>query len=173
VSRVEELGWNRDKTPYYVFQCPKCHQYSYVKTTQRAKKCPRCGRTSQVAKLASNAELVRGISSALARVKEQQAEFATRELGRSPLFHSKGEIIIAAQHGQRNHLPISQKAIFESEVRILSKTYKVLPQYLLDLIGDQMNLSKENLSRLIIELKREGKLHLTKQCEYIYISNQG
>ena len=67
--------WKRDKKPYLVFKCKKCHQYSYVKINQKTKKCLRCGRTHQVRLIIPTGEIVYGITAALELVKEKQSKF--------------------------------------------------------------------------------------------------
>ena len=72
---MKEKGWTRDKTPYLVFCCKKCHQYSYVKISQKTKKCLRCGSVHQVSSIMSNGDIVKGMTNALELVKKKQGEF--------------------------------------------------------------------------------------------------
>ena len=89
--KMDEVGLAKDESNYIVFSCTKCHQYSYVKTTQKTKKCLRCNRTHQVQTLLGSGEIVKGMTAAVERVKVLQNELAEKELGRSPgLVSSKG-----------------------------------------------------------------------------------
>ena len=71
---IEEIAWKKDETPYIVFSCSKCKQFTYTKTTQKLKKCVRCGRTHIVANIEEQGEIVYGISKAVELVKIKQNE---------------------------------------------------------------------------------------------------
>lgn len=54
---MEDTAWKKDETPYLVFACRKCRQYTYVKTTQKSKKCARCRRTHTVSDIMGSGEV--------------------------------------------------------------------------------------------------------------------
>ena len=86
---MEEITFRKDETPYLVFACKKCRQYSYVKTVQKIKKCLRCGRTHQVKDILNLGEIVSGMTEAVNTVKRRQTELAT------PEFRSEGDFVVA------------------------------------------------------------------------------
>lgn len=57
-------------TDYLVFACGKCGQYTYAKTSQKGKKCPRCGRNHKVNSV--NGRIVDGCTAAMKTVKKLQ-----------------------------------------------------------------------------------------------------
>jgi hypothetical protein len=88
---MEKGKWKRDETPYLIFQCSKCQQYSYVKTTQKTKKCLRCNHTHQVQHLLGKGEIVKGMTAAVERVIILQNKLSRNNLGRNPdLVSEKG-----------------------------------------------------------------------------------
>ncbi|MCK4859155.1 MAG: hypothetical protein KAS87_01200, partial [Candidatus Omnitrophica bacterium] len=86
---MEEIAFKKDETPYLVFVCKKCRQYSYVKTVQKTKKCLRCGRTHQVKDILNLGEIVSGMTEAVNTVKRKQTELAI------PEFRSEGDFVVA------------------------------------------------------------------------------
>ena len=85
---MEEIAFKKDESPYLVFTCKKCRQYSYVKTTQKTKKCLRCGRTHQVKDILSLGEIIYGMTAAVEVVKQKQTELAI------PEFRSEGDFVV-------------------------------------------------------------------------------
>ena len=65
---MEEAAFKKDETPYLIYESSKCRQFMYVKTTQKGKKCLRCGRTHVVSKIIDSGEIVYGMSAAVAEV---------------------------------------------------------------------------------------------------------
>ena len=94
MNQLEEVAWKKDETPYLVFSCTKCNGFTYVKNTQKKKKCPRCGRVHVVSNISNRGEIINGISAAVDRVKEKQHELAIKELGSSPEFRSLNDFKI-------------------------------------------------------------------------------
>ncbi len=88
---MEEAGFKKDETPYIIFPCSKCKQYMYVKTTQKTKRCLRCGRSHKVVSINDSGEIVEGITEAVNTVKQKQAEFAIKENGNIPEFRAIGD----------------------------------------------------------------------------------
>jgi len=81
---MEEGALKKDQNPYLLFACSKCKQYLYVKTTQKTKKCLRCGRQHKVSSIINSGEIVRGITKAVEMVQFRQNELAIIELGTTP-----------------------------------------------------------------------------------------
>ena len=85
---MEENTFDKDKTPYLVFACKKCQQFSYVKTSQATKKCLRCGRSHRVKSILGEGEIVYGMTLAVNTVKRNQNQLTF------PEFRSQGDFII-------------------------------------------------------------------------------
>ena len=81
---MEEVGFKKDENPYIVFPCSKCKQYMYVKTTQKTKRCLRCGRYHKVVTILSTGEIAKGMTNAVNMVKQKQREFSRKEVGEIP-----------------------------------------------------------------------------------------
>jgi hypothetical protein len=177
---MEEIAFKRDETPYLVFTCKKCRQYSYVKTTQKTKKCLRCGRTHQVKNLLSLGEIIYGMTAAVEVVKQKQTELAT------PEFRSEGDFVVATtktptqtptKKSKRKVLSDSErdsdnKKDFEepfSEVLLeLSKLYGKFPKYLLEIMADNYGIPALELKLLIKSFKKQGILTVLKNENYYY-----
>ena len=86
---MEEIAIKKDETPYLIFACKKCKEYSYVKTTQKTKKCLRCGRTHQVQRILNDGEVVCGMTEAVNSVKRKQNELAI------PEFRSGSDFVVS------------------------------------------------------------------------------
>ncbi len=91
---MEEVGWRKDENPYLIFTCSKCTQYLYVKTTQKSKKCLRCGRQHKVSSIINSGEIVKGMTKAVEMVKTRQNELAVEELGAKPEFRAGDDFTI-------------------------------------------------------------------------------
>jgi len=79
----------KDQAPYLVFACSKCGQYSFVKPTQKNKKCMRCGRTHNVSTLSG--EIIKGVFAAREAVVQKQ-----HQLKGTPQFISNNGFELAA-----------------------------------------------------------------------------
>ncbi|MHA1372915.1 MAG: DUF1922 domain-containing protein [Promethearchaeota archaeon] len=166
---MEEAEWKRDETPYLVFACYKCHQFSYVKTTQKTKKCLRCGHSHQVESLLRKAEIVNGMTSAVNRVKFLQNELGYEELKEEPDFASEGGFKIASNNEgkERNVSIMPQKKGDEDEqlfdsfilmLRKLSEMYRTFPKYIIEIIAENKNIPQSEITRLIRRSLKEGYL---------------
>jgi hypothetical protein len=161
-----EEEWKRDETPYLIFACHKCHQFSYVKTTQKTKKCLRCGRSHQVESLLNKAELVNGITRAVDRVKHLQNEFGYGELNGVPDFATEGGFKIAVSNERDVHIlrpknGDKEEQLFDSftlALRELSKMYKSFPRYIIEIIAENKNIPQSEISILIKRALKEGLL---------------
>ncbi|MHA2220106.1 MAG: DUF1922 domain-containing protein, partial [Candidatus Hodarchaeales archaeon] len=55
---MEDIQFKKDETPYLIFACYKCKQFLYAKTTQKTRKCLRCGRMHKIEKIIDSGEIV-------------------------------------------------------------------------------------------------------------------
>jgi len=178
VNKMEEITFKKDETPYLVFTCKKCRQYSYVKTTQKTKKCLRCGHTHQVKDILDLGEVVYGMTAAVDTVKQKQTELAT------PEFRSEGDFVVATnkfptrtpvKKSKRKVLPDkdSDKTIdFEepfSEILLeLSKLYGKFPKYMLEIMAENYGIPALELKLLIKSYKKQGILTVLKNEGFYY-----
>ena len=179
---MEETAFKKDESPYLVFTCKKCRQYSYVKTTQKTKKCLRCGRTHQVKDILSLGELVYGMTAAVDAVKERQTELAI------PEFRSEGDFVVATNKTTtRTRVKKSKTKVlldkdndkncdkdnnFEGrfiEVLLeLSTLYGKFPKYMLEIMADNYAIPALELNLLIKSFKKRGILTVLKNENYYY-----
>lgn len=164
---MEEGQWKRDETPYLVFQCVKCQQYSCVKTTQKTKKCLRCNRTHQVRIILGNGEIVKGMTAALDRVKELQNQLAHKQLGKNPNLATQDGFSIVSSGANTSFNPLQETEIkdgddiypvFLSLLDELSNSYKEFPYHLIELIADTKGISKSEIPSLVRKSLRENIL---------------
>ncbi len=167
---MEEMTWKRDETPYIIFSCKKCGQYTYVKETQKSKKCLRCGRFHIVSRIKSIGETVKGMTNAVNRVKQKQNELAIKELGNEPEFRTSSDFKITNKislqkpvfpefqvkdnkGNENSYLDSFKKMLLE-----LSKSYKEFPLYMIEIMADNYNIPKTELKILIKNFQRQGIL---------------
>ena len=180
---MEETAFKKDESPYLVFTCKKCKQYSYVKTAQKTKKCLRCGRIHQVKNLLSLGEVVYGMTEAVNAVKRKQTELAI------PEFRSEGDFVVAtSKPPTRSLVKKSEKRIltddseknnfrnidsdFEerfSEVLLeLSKLYGKFPKYILEIMAVNYGIPALELKLLVRSFKKRGVLTVLKNENFYY-----
>lgn len=159
---MEDVAIKKDEKAYLIFACKKCQQYSYVKTTQKTKKCLRCGRSHQVRDILNKGEVVYGMTEAVNAVKRKQNEIAI------PEFRSESDFVVATHDIIRPTLRV--KAIRNNDKEIdygkkfsemlfeLSKLYKRFPKYLLEIIAEDYKIPTIELKSLIKSAKRSGTL---------------
>lgn len=150
---MEDIAWKRDKTPYLVFPCAKCKQYTYVRATQKTKKCVRCGHSHKVIKILESGEIVKGISCAVESVKKRQNEFALKELGTHPEFRASNDYKI-------DNLINSNKEILEEDndnenyakfkklLMELSELYREFPFYVIEIMAEKYNIPDSEVKLL-------------------------
>jgi hypothetical protein len=179
---LSEEGWKRDNTPYLVFACKKCHQYSYVKITQKTKKCLRCGRMHQVNSIISEGKIVNGMTAALEMVKRKQAELAEY-----PEFQVEQSFSIITKFSEPSYKDINKrkrKSIFSLEneeenydIRFkemlteLSKMYPTFPKYLIDSMADKYAIPGKFIPSLIRKLIKQGGLKHSNKNNLYFLSN--
>ena len=163
---MEETAFKKDETPYLIFTCSKCRQYSYVKTTQKTKKCLRCGRTHQVKDILSLGEVVYGMTAAVDTVKQKQSEIAI------PEFRSEGDFVVATnKFPSRTPVKESKRNFKEqfSEVLLeLSRLYGKFPRYVIEIMADNYGIPAVELKLLIKSFKKQGILTVLKNEDFYY-----
>ncbi|MFX0136290.1 MAG: hypothetical protein ACFFDN_21800 [Candidatus Hodarchaeota archaeon] len=172
---MEEIAWKTDTTPYLVFPCSKCKQYTYTKTTRKIKKCARCGRSHTVSKVMEDGEIVNGISVAVELVKKRQNELAVRELGTSPEFRtindfkilnsvkdksSKKEFLTKVEEGEDYYSKFKQMLIE------LSKMYLKFPFYTIEMMAENYNIPNSEVKILANTFQKQGLL--IRLDDYLY-----
>jgi len=159
---LEDTAFKKDETAYLIFACKKCQEYSYVKTTQKTKKCLRCGRTHQVRDVINDGEVVYGITEAVNAVKRKQNELAT------PEFRSGSDFVVATNSFARpkssvnalrnSDQEIDYKQKFTEMLMELSKLYKRFPEYMLKIMAENYGIPTLELEVLIRNAKKSGML---------------
>jgi len=159
---LEDIAFKKDETAYLIFACKKCQEYSYVKTTQKTKKCLRCGRTHQVRDVINVGEVVYGITEAVNAVKRKQNELAT------PEFRSGSDFVVATNSFARPKSSVSAlrnsdqeidyKQKFSEMLLELSKLYKRFPEYMLEIMAENYGIPTLELEVLIRNAKKSGML---------------
>jgi len=175
---MEEIAFKKDETPYLVFTCKKCRQYSYVKTTQKTKKCLRCGHTHQVKDLLGLGEVVYGMTAAVDTVKQKQTELAI------PEFRSEGDFFVATNKfpiripikkskrkvlsDKDNNKNIDFKEPFSEILLELSKLYGKFPKYMLEIMAQNYGIPAVELKLLIKGFKKQGIITVLKNKDFYY-----
>ena len=176
---MEDTAFVKDETPYLVFTCNKCRQYSYVKTAQKTKKCLRCGRTHQVKNLLGLGEVVNGMTAAVETVKQKQSEFLV------PEFRSEGDFAVATGKSQKKvsleknieknkdcdiDLDLGSKfeQLFIEVLLELSKLHGKFPKYMLEIMADNSGIPTSELRLLIQSFKKKGVITVLKNENYYY-----
>ena len=175
---MEETAFKKDETPYLIFACRKCQQFVYVKTTQKTKKCLRCGRSHQVKTVLNEGEIVHGMTLAVNTVQRKQNEFAV------PEFRSQNDFIIDTKSIHSNSLTFSyskEDKIDEPDIKFkfktlllkLSKLYSKFPGYLIEIMAEDFGIPSQEIPRLIKKFKKKGILiPLKDEQSYFKISQE-
>lgn len=152
---MEEVGFKKDETPYIIFACSKCRQYMYVKTTQKAKKCLRCGRSHKVASINNSNEIVKGMTEAVNMVKQKQAKFAIKENGAIPELRAVGDFrssnkpqSTSAQLKKKRDIEEDYSFEFKRMLTEISIEHKRFPYYLIEIMAEDYNIPKTELKML-------------------------
>jgi len=164
---MEDVKWKRDETPYLIFKCKKCQQFSYVKTTQKTKKCLRCGQLHRVSQILTDENIVNGMTNAVNRVKHMQNEFGFKKLKGEPDFISEGGFKIASSKSRIHNLGFPESKDDEEEqlydsfifmLKDLSKMYRTFPKYVIEIMSENENIPQSELTNLIRRALKEGRL---------------
>ena len=168
---MEENIFKKDETPYLIFACRKCQQFAYVKTTQKTKKCLRCGRTHHVSSL-SEGEIVYGMTAAVDTVKKKQSELAV------PEFRSGRDFVVATNSITRPKSGVNAlinkdqefdyKGKFNEILIELSRLYGKFPKYLLEIMAENCGIPSQDLNNLITEFNKKGILTLLRDEDFYY-----
>ena len=175
-----EITLTRDATPYCVFACKKCGQYTYVKTIKKTKKCARCGRNHQVWLIMTNSELVSGITAAVETIKRRQGELAIKELGRAPDLRLPNEFsvvnkcpdfsAVAPETSKKNKNKVKDDEdfteAFQKVLLKLSRSYSKFPAYLLEMISEEFAIPSAEVQLLTARFLNQGILSATKSDYY-------
>ena len=167
---MEDITIKKDETPYIIFKCKKCKEYSYVKTTQSTKKCLRCGRVHQVREILKNGEVVSGMTEAVNTVKRKQNVLAI------PEFRSGSDFVVAtlsvtlpksrAKAVKNEDQIINYKENFTEMLFELSKLYKRFPKYMLEIMAEDYEIPAIELKTLIRNAKKSGMLIKNDDDDY-------
>ena len=167
---MEEEGWKKDEKPYLVFTCSKCKQYLYVKTTQKGKKCLRCGRQHKVELIINTGEIVEGMTAAVKTVQIRQNELAIKELGSDPelradegffvqgkvnkSYYNAPEFSTVLKKVDNDELALNfKKMLYE-----ISQSYSKFPSYLLEIMAENYAIPLSELKFLLKNSQKEGFL---------------
>ncbi|MFX0074345.1 MAG: hypothetical protein ACFE96_02810 [Candidatus Hermodarchaeota archaeon] len=171
---MEETDIKKDDTPYLVFACKNCQQFSYVKTSQITKKCLRCGRSHQVQSLLGEGEIVCGMTLAVDTVKRKQNELSV------PEFRSQGDFVINTNNRVRydqNSFPQSSEDSeldlkFKALLLELSKIYGKFPRYMIDIMAEDSGITSQEIPNLIKAFENRGILILLKNEDFYFKVSQ-
>jgi hypothetical protein len=169
---MEEARWKKDKTPYLIFECKNCRQFHYVKTTQKGKKCLRCGHNHSVSHILNSGEIVNGMTAAVEMVKKKQDEFGRKEIGSTPEFRAYGDfkitvnkledITIVDEKSSKETISQFRKMLAE-----ISLTYKKFPLYVIEIMAENYGISSSKLKHLIKRFQKKGVLVQVDGSYYI------
>ncbi|MFW9821611.1 MAG: DUF1922 domain-containing protein [Candidatus Thorarchaeota archaeon] len=161
---MEDAEWERKGTPYLVFQCSNCNQYSYVKNTQKSKKCLRCGRSYSVKSI--NGEIVLGMTTAVETVKKRQNEFAQKLLGSEPDLRAYNDFKITGPSKQINSKIDKEKynyySTFLDMLREISRTFTSFPSYVIEVMALNYGIPASELKNLTKKCIKKGILLRSK-----------
>ena len=139
---------------YIVFRCSKCFQYTYAKTSQKGKKCPRCGRNHTVLKL--KGDIVEGPTEARNKVVLMQN---MKTGGKLPEFESIVRTIVISKANSGKDLN-ENKTEFGRFVSAINK-FQInenidpnngFPGYMLDILLDEIDFPKFKQKKMIERL---------------------
>lgn len=169
---MEDIAWEKDQTPYYVFTCAKCRQYMYVKTTQKTKKCLRCGRSHKVETIKNVSELVNGISTAVEVVKAKQNELAIQTLGDIPDLRAAHDFKVARSHSTPKEEKDTEKddngflKKYKKMLLRISSLYHKFPLYVIEVMADNFGIPPSEIKILTRNFMKEGILKRSRYNSY-------
>jgi hypothetical protein len=163
---LAEKHFKKDETPYLVFVCKKCRQYLYVKTTQKSKKCLRCGFTHKVSSILDNGEMIEGMTAAVDFVKKRQNELAIKELGHTPEFRAFGDFKVTTLN-PKNQCRGESDSKFEELLEEISTKYKKFPLYIIEIMAENYGITNADLKDLIKSFKKQGVLVQVNSYSYM------
>jgi len=152
----------KSPTEYIVFQCTKCSQYTYAKTSQKGKKCPRCGRNHVVAHL--EGEIVEGPTNAMKLVKQIQNDThrlaifkrSKRSIKFQPKKQLEGTSFLTAVSQDPQLTKLLGKIVeWQQNENILLQ--EGFPEYVLEYIAQEIEPNSKRCNALIKRLVRLEK----------------
>lgn len=158
---MEEAGWKKDETPYLIFTCSKCKQYLYVKTTQKTKKCLRCGRQHKVPSIINSGEIVEGMTKAVEIVKTRQNELAIKEIGHNPELRADDDFTIKGKSTTISNInEVDDNNEFYGEftnmLQKISESYDQFPFYVFEIMAENFGIPLSELKFLIKAFQKKG-----------------
>jgi tRNA G26 N,N-dimethylase Trm1 len=168
---MEQKGWEKDQNPYLIVTCLKCKQYMYVKTTQKTKKCLRCGRQHTVSKIISLGEIVKGMTKAVEMVKTRQNELAVKELGSVTEFRADYDFTVRSRSKKiidignlKDNNNFSNR--FTKMLQEISGSYTTFPFYVLEIMAENFRIPLSELKILVKTFQKKGILIRSKDNSY-------
>jgi len=166
---MEEAGWKKDEKPYLIFTCSKCKQYLYVKTSQKTKKCLRCGKKHKVSSIIISGEIVEGMTEAVEMVKRRQNELAIKELGHTPELRAEGDFSVIRKrnfYGNNSETGLSHvddidnilESKFDEMLNEVSESYDEFPFYVLEMMVENYNIPLDELKMLVKKALLKGDI---------------
>lgn len=149
----------KDKTPYIVFACKKCNQYIYAKSSQKNKKCSRCGHAHRMSEMISSGTIVNGISNALCVIKNKQDELALKVQGSPPKlrpFDKRQIDLVSGQDALGSEK--NSTSNFTKDLMAFFKIHEEIPKYAIELLAEQHKMSRPETNRLIRNFVEKGVL---------------
>ncbi len=158
-----EKGFPKDTKEYLISKCSKCGQYFYVKTTQKNKKCVRCGRTHVVKDIIPSGEIVVGVTAASDRMRERLNSLAVKELGAAPFLRAEREAkktikVLVERPSKREKLEISLEEKFTIALDKLAKSYNQVPSYIIEFMHKETSIPLEEFKILLAKYLKSGKI---------------
>lgn len=168
---MEHERWEKDQNPYLIVTCSKCKQYMYVKTTQKTKKCLRCGRQHKVSAIISSGEIVKGMTKAVEIVKTRQNELAIKEIGNPPEFRATDDFIVRSRKNSSSEefTPCDDSDLeskFKEMIREISISFGEFPYYILEIMAENYTIPLSELRILVKNSQKEGFLIRLKDNLY-------
>ena len=172
---MEETTFKKDETPYLIFECSKCRQFMYVRTTQKGKKCLRCGCTHVVSRILDSGEIVNGMTAAVDEVKNRQNGFAVSELGHSPEFRAFTDFKVSLNRPDITHFkddtsdPDQDDEYSDRFTRMLkeiSLIYDEFPSYVIEVMADNYMIPHFQLKFLKKQFESKGILKKLSNDSY-------
>ncbi len=170
---MENIEWKQDENPYVIFTCLKCKQYMYVKTTQKTKKCLRCGRQHTVSSIINSGEIVKGMTKAVKMVKTRQNELAIKEIGNTPEFRVADDFTVRGRIKQTyeeifetNLVDSDLASKFRKMIREISGSYEKFPFYVLEIMTENYAIPLSELRILVKNSLNEGFLIRSQDNSY-------
>jgi len=160
---------------YLIFSCTKCYQYSYVKTSQKTKKCLRCGRNHLVKNIIDSGIVVEGITKALEVVKKEQNELAIKDSKGGLNLRSENDFVMKNESKKNDFLKngafdydeLFKQILIEIKNSLIYSAKKGVPGYYIDMISKERNIPLENVKSLKKVFLKNNSLQLSNNCFYI------